>query len=838
MGKAFKYLRLICYSVRIMLRRTKKSGYKLMAIFIFIYFSMFRMSGQDTFDVYSYRIPEGFKVDKTDQSVILSSSDGTLSILLLPSKPCTDIAYTEFGRDWTLYVTSKYSVLGFPNRIVTLFPGDWEMTTGQAKVFNDEATLWIQLRNFTKQGIKATVLFYAVDDKQQETIKGFIDNLKLSDKNESYELLSGLNSAGNTTHGINAQLNDNKPGVEIWMRIKMGGWNMSGGYYTGNYYDLSKNKMGYTILFPDGSYTGDEIPRKGFLGFSRLAPESSAYSWGNYIKEGNILLLKSDYGDLKLNFRSDDVLENPSSTFLYYKCKDVDGLRLNGSWSYIPNSEKDPYYDEPGCRQVIYFSDDMKFDDRGAFVSDCRYPDRIHEDAPGKGTYRLNNFTLILEYDDGRIVHKSFTGALMNDPFINSDIIYIGGINFFRRGKADRQSSPLSSQANVTEKDHEGVQKYGNFRYKVPPGWITKESPQFLELYPASLKDKEIFSILLLKGKTSSLLLQTELEHTWDEIAAMLGAQKLKQVNGNFYNEDETGKTLAGWEYISGHGSIRSNGDFFVHAYIIKANEKTERVIILAKEIWLDGVRNNIDPTIHHYPYYLTITDFIFNLGFDSFPSKELAKPSIKGTGITGVWSGLGLMGGQLKTTFLIFFTNGQVYYGSRFPVTGLNGLDTYADKERSPRYWGTYEFKDGAGIIKMSYGTFPVRIEGNNLIVRPVSEEHKFIRMPSFDGLKLEGKWMIEGQNEQPVSVTFRKDGTFIDEGALKVLDHSLYEYYSIADRGGSGRYLIADHTVIFNYSDGRILKIAFPGTGIDPGNPSPKELILSFNYDVLVLQ
>ena len=96
----------------------------------------------------------------------------------------------------------------------------------------------------------------------------------------------------------------------------------------------------------------------------------------------------------------------------------------------------------------------------------------------------------------------------------------------------------------------------------------------------------------------------------------------------------------------------------------------------------------------------------------------------------------------------------------------------------------------------------------------------------------------MIAGENDLLFTITFRADGTFKDDGALKVLDHSLYQYYSIADGGGSGNYLIRDHTIIFYYSDERILKIAFPGRDIKPGDDSPGELVLSFNEDVLTKQ
>jgi hypothetical protein len=188
--------------------------------------------------------------------------------------------------------------------------------------------------------------------------------------------------------------------------------------------------------------------------------------------------------------------------------------------------------------------------------------------------------------------------------------------------------------------------------------------------------------------------------------------------------------------------------------------------------------------------------------------------------------------------TYAVFFSNGQVFYGDPFPITGLLNLDTYAEKERAKRNWGTYTFQNGKGTVKMLYGNFPIKMDGDKLVLAPIKEEHKFIRMPSVDDVKLNGKWMIKGANDQPFYITFKSDGSFADNGALKVIDHTVYNYYSTADNGGQGSYSIKDHTIVFKYSDGRVLEVAFPGLQFSPGNNSPNELILSYNNDTLVKQ
>ena len=383
-----------------------------------------------------------------------------------------------------------------------------------------------------------------------------------------------------------------------------------------------------------------------------------------------------------------------------------------------------------------------------------------------------------------------------------------------------------------------GMQTFENFIYELPQGWTSKNSNGLMELYPQQLKPHEIFSIVLLKGKISNASLQDELASCWLEFANILGGQLLREVSGNNYNADEISKTGAGWEYTAGHGSMRKGGDYFVHAYIIKVKERIERVIVFSKEIRLDAMRSNIDPTRHHYPYYVTVTDFIFNLRFANHQSMELKKATLKGNEITGVWAGIGFGAGRLRATYAAFFSNGQVFYGDPFPVNGLLNLDTHAERERSKRNWGTYTFQNGKGTVKMSYGSFPISLEGNKLVLAPIKEKHNFIRMPDVDDTKLNGTWMIKGVNDQPFHITFKPDGTFTDNGALKVLDHTVYNYYSIADGGGTGSYSIKDHSIVFTYSDGRVLQIAFPGLQFTRNNNSPKELVLSFNNDSLIKQ
>jgi hypothetical protein len=431
---------------------------------------------------------------------------------------------------------------------------------------------------------------------------------------------------------------------------------------------------------------------------------------------------------------------------------------------------------------------------------------------------------------------------LNSETYLTAAEQFFQNININKQAVADANNSKAISiskpNTKVTDSKNGTMQTFENFMYKLPPGWTSSNNNGHFEIYPQQVKTHESFSIVLLKGKLSNASLQEELAGCWAEVANILGGEMMREVSGGNYNTDETSKTDAGWEYIAGHGAMRKGNIYFIHAYVIKVKDRIERVIVFSKEIRLDAMRSNIDPTIHHYPYYKAITDFIFNLRFANFQSTELKKGTLKGNEITGVWGGIGFGAGKLRMTYAVFFSNGQVFYGVPFPVNGLLDLDTHAEKERAKRNWGTYTFQNGKGTVKMLYESFPIRLEGDKLVFAPIKEEHKFIRMPSVDDVKLNGKWMIKGANDQPFFITFKTDGTFIDGGVLRILDHTVYNYYSTADGGGQGSYFIKDHTIVFKYSDGRILEIAFPGLQFTPGNNSPNELILSHNNDTLIKQ
>jgi hypothetical protein len=175
------------------------------------------------------------------------------------------------------------------------------------------------------------------------------------------------------------------------------------------------------------------------------------------------------------------------------------------------------------------------------------------------------------------------------------------------------------------------------------------------------------------------------------------------------------------------------------------------------------------------------------------------------------------------------------VYFGSHFPVAGCDHLNTWIEAERQPRYWGAYTFKDGAGIIKMPFGEIPIRAKVDGLVMTTSGQEHAFVHIPSVDGTRFNGTYVMNESYEKIPVITFAADGRFNDEGALLALDHDYYNPFSIVRSPGSGTYSVKDHTVTFRYDDGRTYLLAFPGVGYDKTDSSPRQFSLGMNEDEL---
>ena len=137
-----------------------------------------------------------------------------------------------------------------------------------------------------------------------------------------------------------------------------------------------------------------------------------------------------------------------------------------------------------------------------------------------------------------------------------------------------------------------------------------------------------------------------------------------------------------------------------------------------------------------------------------------------------------------------------------------------------------------------MPYGDIPLRMENNKLIITPNQTDHAFYSLPSVDGATFSGTYALSELNGKIPSISFTTDGTFTDNGAIKVLYHEYIDCINPALTPGSGTYEVKNYSILFNYTDGRKVKIAFLGADYDIKKPSPARLLMSFNEDPMIRQ
>lgn len=434
-----------------------------------------------------------------------------------------------------------------------------------------------------------------------------------------------------------------------------------------------------------------------------------------------------------------------------------------------------------------------------------------------------------------------------------NDQAYVAEIDkFLENLKPDKNASlanriQTNNQA-ITMTNSPG--KFGQLVYNPPKGWNATSFQNGVSLSPADLPSGEHLEIRVISPLNFSGTMKQALAKSYDEVCTSLKVTKMTVVSGGNYEIIEPKKSFKGWEYIRCSGGIHVNNgtpypdEYGLDLFMIKINNRYERIAVIKS-------RNNCGTLSRYYPsdrreYDNAIERFLFSIHFDDWQESSVIQGAVKGTGIVGVWQGLSLsvglpkpgasLGAELTSKQLILFSNGQAYFGKYFPVQGLDELNTWIAAENNRRDWGTYTFNNGKGILKMPYGDIPLRVDINKLIVTTNKTDHGFIRSLANDDAKINGTYVLSEWNGTIPSITFTTDGKFTDNGALRILYHEYTECLNPAVKPGSGTYIIRNYSLLFNYNDGRKIKIAFPGT--DRKQNNSQYIIASFNYDVLQKQ
>jgi hypothetical protein len=447
----------------------------------------------------------------------------------------------------------------------------------------------------------------------------------------------------------------------------------------------------------------------------------------------------------------------------------------------------------------------------------------------------------------------SVLGVLNDQACLPQLQAFIAGIEIDKTAVAAPPATIQNNQATIKsgQPRQNSPGKFGAMSYTAPAGWSEQRFQDGVVFKPLDLPEGEQLAVQIMQPLNASGTLEQALAQSYDEAAAMYNTTKMYIAGGGNYGKNAAQRSFNGWEYIRGKGGVQAeNGtpyktELGLEVFVIKINSRFERVAILES-------RKNCNLSRYYSSdrivYRNSIEDLLFNLQFTDFNAPALKVGSTKGPGIVGVWQGISLavgatsigdtLGVRYKVFSPIFLSNGQAYFGPKFPNEGLDGLDTRIPPELHRRDWGTYTFSNGRGVLKMPYADIPLRMEGDKLIITPNQTDHRFFKLTPVDGATFNGTFALSSLDGKTPSITFASDGRFTDNGAIKVLYHEYIDCLNPALASGSGTYEVRDYSVLFSYSDGRKIKIAFLGVDYARSNPSPATLMMSFNEDELVRQ
>ncbi len=440
-----------------------------------------------------------------------------------------------------------------------------------------------------------------------------------------------------------------------------------------------------------------------------------------------------------------------------------------------------------------------------------------------------------------------------------NDQSYIGGIDSLLKNiKLNKTEKAELTKTSIPDlnKTNESKTQFGSVIYTVPNGWNVARYADGDILTPADLPKGEFLEIQVQSSLSFSGTIEQALQKSYDETVVKMPAIKMNEVNGGNYNMQPAKISFRGWEYIRCNGSVKMGSgeyppEYGLDLFVIKINDRFEKISIVKS-------RNNCSYS-RYYPsdrnnYQNDIENFLFSLQFPDWKEPVVKMGIAKGEGIAGDWQGISMsvglskpgvdLGAELKGKHLIFFSNGQALYVSNFPTEGLDEINTWARAENNRRDWGIYTFSNGSGVLKLAYADIPLRMENGKLIITTNKTDHAFIKTVSVDGARFNGTYMMSSKtflgNETGITplLSFTTDGKFTDNGALKILNHAYVECVNPSNAPGSGTYEVKNYSVIFNYTDGRKIKIAFLGEDYDKSNQSPATLILSYYGNVLTKQ
>jgi hypothetical protein len=378
-----------------------------------LFLSTLVVNAQTTYNVLTYTEPKGYKKETKINCITYTKSDaktGTYCIIsLYAQSPSSGDLVKDFDNDWATLV-KPLGVTAAPQKDNGDEITGWKTYTGAANFEFGGATSIAVLTTAKKDNANVAVLIVTNTQSFLTTdVDAFFGKLKLG------KPLITKQVAKNNDLLLNAT-NDN-----------FGTGKLDGVWIAYFLSYVTKGMMFDQKVFLSSSRFLNDMPNGGLDNFTPNA-NNPVYTYTLNGNNGKYIDAANKYpGTFKV--MAPNKIELESHT--YFKSANPNGKFINASYTSWSEENSPEFKAAPkGDRPVINFFSNGKFEDEGIFKH-LQYEDPTKK--AGKGTYSIKNYSLYLNYDDGRPIQK-FSIATFGEAaqFEDAKVLLIYGGQFFK----------------------------------------------------------------------------------------------------------------------------------------------------------------------------------------------------------------------------------------------------------------------------------------------------------------------------------------------------------------------------------------------------------------------
>lgn len=366
---------------------------------------------KSSFGIISYTVPSGYELIRNDNVLTYYKEDKSTgaycNFFIYSTMPGHGGTQQDFDFGWINLMQNPFKFTSSANMQAVATLNGWQFLIGTAKYTDNGVATLAMLISFSGEHNTQALCILSNSDKYKTDIENFIASVDVI--KEATTIISD---------NLSPQVK-NQPGPtpEVWMKSNFE-------------YDMMKKmsltKYEWIAIYPDGKFHS-YIPTEGYAGFYAKNKDWGKASWSGSKLNVTDASNNTYYFEKKT---ANQMQRSYDSKPHYYKSKSVDGLRIEGAYtqyaSLIPSTKNEAQY-------LIWFNKDGSFDDKGISVVDLKDPYRFPDDAPGKGKYTIENYSIFLRYDNGRVKQLGFSGFLDKDPATVTDAYFIGRHIYYRK---------------------------------------------------------------------------------------------------------------------------------------------------------------------------------------------------------------------------------------------------------------------------------------------------------------------------------------------------------------------------------------------------------------------